>query len=214
MSEFDPGVEYHKWYYDTLVWEDVRFLGVPCYKSVSDMWNYQEILSELRPSLVVEFGTLFGGSALFFSIIGRSVNPDLRVLSVDISHENLVPEARADEAIHFLNISSTDPIVVENIVEMRAQAPGKTFFILDSDHRKAHVLAELELLREVVEPGDYVVVEDGNVNGNPVCPGWGEGPKEAVDTYFERYPDDYKFDKERETKFGFTFAPSGFLIRN
>ncbi len=214
MSEYDSRVEYHKWYYDTLVWEKVKFLGVPCYKSVSDMWNYQEILSELKPSLIVEFGTLFGGSALFFSMIGRSLNPDLRVLSVDISHENLEPEARADEAIHFLNVSSTDSLVVENIVELRAQTPGKTFFILDSDHRKAHVLAELESLREVVKSGDYVVVEDGNVNGNPVCPDWGEGPKEAVDAYFELYPDDYRLDKERESKFGFTFAPSGFLIRN
>ena len=214
MSEYDPRVEYHKWYYDTLVWEKVSFLGVPCYKSVSDMWNYQEILSELKPSLVVEFGTLFGGSALFFSMIGRSLNPDLRVLSVDISHEYVEPQARADEAICFLNASSTEPLVAEKIIEMRSQTPGKVFFILDSDHRKPHVLAELELLRDIVKAGDYVVVEDGNVNGNPVVPGWGEGPREAVDAYMERYPDDYSFDRERETKFGFTFAPSGFLIRN
>lgn len=213
MSQFDPRVEYHKWYYDTLVWEHVRFLGVPCYKSVSDMWNYQEIIAELRPSLVVEFGTLFGGSALFFSMIGRGVNPDLRVLSVDISHENVDPKAREDSAIRFLNASSVEAVVVENIVELQAHAPGKTFFILDSDHTRDHVLAELELLRQVVKPGDYVVVEDGNVNGNPVCPGWGEGPMEAVEAYFERYPDDYRADVERENKFGFTFAPSGFLIK-
>ena len=80
--------------------------------------------------------------------------------------------------------------------------------------RQRHVLAELELLRGVVKTGDYVVVEDGNVNGNPVCPDRGEGPKEAVDAYFERYPDDYRLDLERESKFGFIFAPSGFLIKN
>jgi cephalosporin hydroxylase len=28
------------------------------------------------------------------------------------------------------------------------------------------------------------------------------------------YPDDYTVDVNRETKFGFTFAPSGYLIRN
>lgn len=214
MSEYDACVEYHKWYYDTLVWEKVRFLDVPCYKSVSDMWNYQEILAELKPSLIVEFGTLFGGSALFFSIIGQSISPGLRVLTVDISHEHVEPKARADQAIHFLKASSTDNLVAAKIVEMRKQNPGKVFFILDSDHRKAHVLAELELLRGVVKADDYVVVEDGNVNGNPVFPGWGEGPKEAVEAYIKRYPSDYRSDKQRESKFGFTFAPSGFLIKN
>jgi cephalosporin hydroxylase len=34
-------------------------------KSVVDLWNYQEILSQLRPVLVIEFGTNHGGSALF-----------------------------------------------------------------------------------------------------------------------------------------------------
>ena len=213
MTDFDPCVEYHIWYYGTLVWEAVRFLDVPCYKSVSDMWNYQEILVELKPSLVVEFGTLFGGSALFFSMIGRSVNPEMRVLTVDISHEIVEAKARADKAIHFLTSSSTAADVVKTIVEMQSEFPGKTFFILDSDHSKEHVLAELESLRAVVKSGDYVVVEDGNVNGNPVMPGWGEGPKEAVDTYFSKYPDDYLMDIEREEKFGFTFAPSGFLVK-
>ncbi len=56
----------HQWYYNTEVWERTTFLGVPCGKSVSDMWNYQEIIFELKPSLVVEFGAHRGG-ALFFS---------------------------------------------------------------------------------------------------------------------------------------------------
>jgi len=55
-----PANEYHKWYYDTSVWLDVKFLGVPCYKSVSDMWNYQEVMVEMKP--VMEFGTCFGRS--------------------------------------------------------------------------------------------------------------------------------------------------------
>jgi cephalosporin hydroxylase len=69
-------------------------------------------------------------------------------------------------------------------------------------------------LRELVEPGDYMVVEDGNINGHPVLPRWGEGPTEALQAYFDRYPEDYTVDAAREAKFGFTFAPSGFLLRN
>jgi cephalosporin hydroxylase len=69
------------------------------------------------------------------------------------------------------------------------------------------------LMREILGPGDYLVVEDGNINGHPVLPGWGEGPWEALDEYFRRYPDDYLRDEARERRFGFTFAPRGYLIR-
>lgn len=214
MSGFSDQLErYHRWYYDTEVWQGVQFMGVPCYKSVSDMWNYQEILAELKPVLIVEFGTRFGGSALYFSVIGRAINPALRVLSVDISHEDVHPQAFADSAIHLMTASSTDPSVATNIRHLRQVYPGKIFFILDSDHRKDHVLGEMELLRPLMQPGDYLVVEDGNINGNPVLPGWGEGPFEAIQEYISRYPDDYRHDSEREAKFGFTFAPGGFLIK-
>jgi cephalosporin hydroxylase len=214
MALSDPTEAYHKWYYDNEVWEDVRFLGVITNKSVSDMWNYQEILAELQPSLVVEFGTRFGGSALFFSVIGRAINPQMQVLSVDITHAEVVQRVHNEPSIQLMKASSTDVGVADKILEMRRESPGKVFFILDSDHTKAHVLAELALLRRVSKPGDYLVVEDGNINGHPVLPGWGEGPTEALAAYFETYPDDYTVDVKRETKFGFTFAPSGYLIRN
>lgn len=214
MQVPDSVQEYHKWYYDNMVWERVRFLGVVTNKSVSDMWNYQEILFELKPSLIVEFGTRFGGSALFFSVIGRAINPEIRILSVDVSHAEVAAQVHDDPTIRLITASSSDARVADAITELRREKPGKAFFILDSDHTKTHVLAELALLREVTETGDYVVVEDGNINGHPVLPGWGDGPMEALHTYFEMHPDDYSKDTNRETKFGFTFAPSGFLIRN
>ena len=48
--------DYHIWYYGTGVWKSTTWQGVRTQKSVSDMWSYQEILAELRPRLLVEFG--------------------------------------------------------------------------------------------------------------------------------------------------------------
>jgi cephalosporin hydroxylase len=204
---------YHRWYYDSEVWLGVEFMGVPCYKSVADMWNYQEIIASQKPAMIVEFGTRFGGAALYFSVIGRAVNPGIRVVSVDISHHDVYPQVLADPTIQLITSSSTDPGVAVNLASLRKVFDGPVFFILDSDHRKHHVLAEMELLRGITRPGDYLVVEDGNINGNPVLPGWGEGPFEAIAEYRAKYPGDYHHDAEREAKFGFTFAPNGFLIR-
>jgi cephalosporin hydroxylase len=204
---------YHRWYYDSGVWETVRFLGVPCLKSVSDMWNYQEVIAELKPALIIEFGTRYGGSALYFAAIARLVNPQARVLTVDVDDGLIDPRLHGETAIEFLQASSTDPAVAARITALRESLPGPVFAILDSDHAKQHVLAEMLALRPLLVPGDYLIVEDGNINGHPVLPGWGEGPYEAIAEYSQRHPGDYRADLARERKFGFSFAPCGYLIR-
>jgi cephalosporin hydroxylase len=109
----------------------------------------------------------------------------------------------------FLNLSRSG----RSSSQAEGRFPGPVFAILDSDHTKRHVLAEMLLLRPLMKPGDYMVVEDSNINGHPVLPDWGEGPYEAIQEYLKTYPNDYRKDEARESKFGFTFATGGFLIR-
>ena len=204
---------YHEWYYNTEIWKATTFMGVLCQKSVSDMWNYQEIIFELKPSLVLEFGTCSGGSALFFSTVLQCVNRKSKVLSIDVDHLEVSPLVRKNSHIELLNCSTLDPLVSERIRALRKKYSGPVFTILDSDHHKAHVLAEMELLRPLLKKGDYLIVEDSNINGHPVLPEFGEGPMEAILEYLQKYPQDYQWDAKRENKFGFTFAPRGFFIR-
>jgi cephalosporin hydroxylase len=205
--------EYHKWYFNTFVWKKTTWMGVDCWKSVSDMWNYQEILCELKPSLIIEFGTAHGGSGLFFANTMRQLGTPFKVLSVDIDHGRLQQVAQCDPDITFVESSSTAPPIVDHIQRLKAEFPGKIFAILDSDHSMNHVLAEMKLLRPLLSAGDYLIVEDGNLNGHPILPGWGPGPYEAVEVYEQEFPNDYTHDVARENKFGWTFAPNGFLIR-
>ena len=207
-------VEYHKWYFNTLVWQNTTWMGVDCYKSASDMWNYQEILFKLKPSLVIEFGSLCGGSALFFASVMRQIGRPYKLLSVDIDHGRLDPVARRDSDILFVESSSTLPAVAELIQQLKVAAPGKMFVILDSDHTKDHVLAEMKLLRPLLSAGDYLIVEDSMLNGHPVLPAFGPGPYEAIEAYEQEFPSDYTHDTARENKFGWTQATNGFLVRN
>ncbi len=206
--------EYHKWYYNTLVWEKTTWEGIGCKKSVSDMWNYQEILFELKPSLVIEFGTYNGGSALFFASVMRRIGEPFKVLSVDVNHANLDPAVRDDPDILFVESSSIVPAIAERIRHLKNEFPGKIFAILDSDHSMDHVLNEMKLLRPILSAGDYLIVEDSMLNGHPNLPAWGPGPYEAIEAYEDEFPNDYTHDVARENKFGWTFAPYGFLIRN
>lgn len=86
--------------------------------------------------------------------------------------------------------------------------------ILDSDHSKAHVLRELEAYVPILKPGEYLVVEDTNINGHPVRPDFGPGPWEAIHEYLVKHPDSgLLHDHARERKFGLTAAPGGFYAK-
>jgi cephalosporin hydroxylase len=204
---------YHLWYYNSLVWQQTTWMGVITHKFPTDMWNYQEILVSLQPALLIEFGTCRGGSALFFSSVLQQIGRPYIVVSVDINASGISEKAKADPNIRLLTMSSASPEARESIKILRQNYPGPAFAILDSDHSKQHVLAEMMNLRDILVTGDYVVVEDSNVNGHPVLRSFGPGPYEAIQEYFRMFPHDYEHDFEREQKFGVSAAPKGFLRR-
>jgi len=204
---------YHLWYYNSRVWEQTSWMGVQTYKFPMDMWNYQEILVSLQPSLVIEFGTWKGGSALFFASVLRQIGKPFTVVSVDIESDRISEKTKSDPNIRLLTMSSACEEARSAIESLRRDRPGPAFAVLDSDHSKQHVLAELVNLRNVLVAGDYLVVEDSNINGHPVFRGFGPGPYEAIQEYFRQFPNDYQRDLAREQKFGFSAAPNGFLIR-
>ena len=143
----DAPRDYHLWYYNRKVWETTTWLGVPILKSPMDLWNYQEIIFSLKPSLLIEFGSFNGGSALFFASLLRQMGKPFKILTVDVDHSRIPEQVRTDPAIEFLTISSSAPEVGRVIARLRAEFPGPVFAILDSDHNKEHVLAEMMLLR-------------------------------------------------------------------
>lgn len=204
---------YHRWFYESGVPFRLTWEGIPAIKSPLDMWLYQQIIWELRPSLVVEFGTNRGGSAVYFSRLLAALGGERHVLTVDIENAQVDPQVYESGNVLFHHSSTVDGSVARRIEELRASFPGPLFAILDSDHSRGHVLRELELITPLLRTGDRVVVEDTNINGNPVLPDWGPGPLEAVQEFLARSPHSYERDRASEALFGWSFARHGFLIR-
>jgi cephalosporin hydroxylase len=200
---------FHRLYYDSRfiggTWRNTHWLGVPTQKCPLDLWIYQEIVHELRPDLIIETGTADGGSALFFASICDHLNHG-RIVTVDLLS---LPRPEHDR-VTYIQGSSVAPEVAEKTT-VAAKDARKVLVILDSNHEKGHVLAEMRLYADLVTRGSYMVVEDTNLNGHPVDPGFGPGPFEAV-TEFLNERDDFVVDESRE-KFYLTFNPRGYLRR-
>ena len=183
-----------------------HFLGVPLLKQPTDLWTYQELVSEVRPDLVVETGTYRGGTALYLACVCELLGNG-RVISVDIERRGEPPEHPRAEFL----IGSSVAEEVRAEIDRAAADAERVLVILDSDHRREHVLAELRAYADLVTVGSYVVVEDTNINGHPVEPGWGPGPMEAVEAFLAEDPR-FSPDPDRERHF-LTLSPRGYLRR-
>jgi cephalosporin hydroxylase len=183
-----------------------RWLGTETLKYPGDMWIYQEIIHELRPGLVIETGSYKGGSALFFATVLDAVGSGA-VISIDVAPSDGFPQ---HPRVRHLTGSSVSPEILEQVAVAVADA-GTVLVILDADHSRDHVLAELRAYAQFVTPGSYLIAEDTNVNGHPVLPQHGPGPWEAVEAFLAE-SEEFEVDRERE-RFLLTAAPRGFLRR-
>ena len=195
---------FHQVFYDSGVWA-TRWFGIPLQKNPLDMWVYQEIIYEIKPDIIIECGTYRGGSALFFAnlcdLLGNG-----KVITIDI--DDFVKEDRKHNRIIYLHGSSTSDQIVAKVKSLITKN-DKVLVCLDSDHHKQHVLNELTIYSQLVSKGSYIVVEDTNINGNPVYPTYGDGPMEAVKEFI-KINSNFVADRSRE-KFLISFYPNGYL---
>lgn len=192
-------------------WFKNHFMGIPTWQNPMDAWVTLEIIWDVKPDLILEAGTFKGGSALLWAMFLEHVNPEGRILTIDLQPQAWDARARplAIERVDFLYGSSTAPEIVEQVY---AQAEGKRVLaILDSNHSRDHVYAELKAYADLIPVGSYVIVQDGAVCGNPIdaepCP----GPFEAAVDFLA---EDDRFVAVREhERHMMTSNPMGFLRR-
>ena len=139
-------------------WATARWRGRPLWQNLLDLNVISEHILATRPEVIVETGTFFGGSAVFFADMMRLAGVEPDVISVDVA-----PHQTPDHpGVRYLTgRSSTDP---ETVREVAGHVAGRRVFVnLDSAHDAGHVYEELRCYSGMVHVGDYLLAQDGNM---------------------------------------------------
>jgi cephalosporin hydroxylase len=139
------------------------WMGRPIIQLPEDMVRLQELLYTLRPDVLVETGIAQGGSLVFYASLFKALGHG-RVVGVDVEirpHNRAAIEAHPlKPLIELIEGDSVAPATLARVRELLR--PGERVLVmLDSNHTRAHVLAELRAYAPFVTPGSYLLVADG-----------------------------------------------------
>lgn len=172
------------------------WMGIPVVQLPEDLIRTQEVIHELAPDVIVECGVAHGGGLIFYASLFEAMGRG-HVVGVDIE---IRPHNRAAieghplfERITLIEGSSVDAAIVAEVEEAVKDA-GTVLVLLDSNHLRDHVLAELEAYHHLVPVGSYIVAMDGIMKyladtprGDPA---WTQdNPISAVEDFVSRHPE-------------------------
>jgi cephalosporin hydroxylase len=139
------------------------WMGRPMIQLPEDMLRLQEVIYSLKPDWIIETGVAHGGSLIFHASLCRAMNKG-RVIGVDIEikphNRQAITEHELAEYITLIEGNSVEQSVIDS-VKSHTKAGERILIILDSNHSREHVLAELYAYADIVSPGSYLVVTDG-----------------------------------------------------
>jgi cephalosporin hydroxylase len=200
------------------------YAGIPMSKFPEDLRVYEHLLWARAPEVVVEIGCQHGASALWFrdrlrALAGYGLISRPRVIALDI-----------DTAAARSNLQSADPewrrevTLMEGDVRdaaacerIRDLVPPRTecFVVEDSAHEYETTLAALSGFADLIQPGGFMMVEDGCVDLEPMRlqPEWPRGVLPAVREWLGG-PAGRSFRSRRDLElYGVTCHPGGLLQR-
>lgn len=188
------------WQMAPQTWCNTKWRGIHILKTPTDLWIYQELIAHLKPDLIIETGSYYGGSAYFMRDV-MNLNAGGRIMTIDIDHSQLRIRVPGVEYIEGSSVSDETLLLVRAYIH--AYGCQRVMVILDSAHDEAHVAKELELYAPLVSVGMPLIVED--TNNDP-------GPKAAVERWFPKNSEKFKRDFMCE-KFMLTFNRDGYFER-
>lgn len=204
MSDAELIDAFHKKWYDSEgTWRTLTYKGIPILQNPFDVWMIEEVIWERKPDVILEVGTYKGG---LLNRIADSCDFRRMIVIDPVDQIEKIPSS----PVHFIQGRSVDEKVVASVKKL-VWPNLSCMAILDGDHRPDNVAEELRIYSQIVTPGQYLIVCDGNLGGNPVSTADDPGPAEPIRKFLAANSN-YRADKSRE-RLMMTFFPNGWLER-
>lgn len=198
-----------------------EWAGIPIIKFPNDLMVLQEIISNVKPDVIIETGVAHGGSVVFSaSMLQLYSKKNSFVIGIDIdirkhNHDRL-KKNKFYKKLKLIEGSSTSLEVINKIKKL---IKGKKVMVcLDSNHTYEHVKNEINIYKDLVSKNSYLVVEDtfseyfpkGYYSNRP----WdvGNNPMIALKEFLKTNKN-YKIDKKICSKLQITETFDGYLKR-
>jgi cephalosporin hydroxylase len=172
------------------------WMGRPIIQLPDDMVRIQEVIFATKPDVIIETGVAHGGSLVYYASMFELMGHG-HVIGIDLEIRPHNREAiEAHPMKRRITLVEGDSIAEKTVDRVRAiiKPCDKVMLILDSNHSKSHVAAELEKYADFVTKGYYLLVQDGvmqQVAGMPrTNDDWSwNNPRSAVAEFLARRTD-------------------------
>ena len=208
--------DHYNWIHQT------TWLGEPILQLPQDMFAFQEIIFKTKPKYIVELGTAWGGSLLFYSTLMECIGGE-GIIGVDIYipddlKKRVASFGRLSERISWVNGSSVDVETFDKVKTIIGDEKN-VMVVVDTFHTHEHVLKELQLYSPLVGVGNYLICCDTHVENIPEIVEnrprpWGKGnnPMTALNEFLSGN-NKFQIDQQLENKLLLSLHPRGYLKR-
>jgi cephalosporin hydroxylase len=186
-----------------------EYRGRPCLKDPFDLALYQLLLGRTSPRTIIELGTHAGGSALWFADQMRILELAPNVITLDIE-SIATPDMDGVTCV----LADVHALADSALPELLGSAPRPFLVVDDGPHTVEAVGSALSFFHGYLQPGEYIVVEDG------ICFELGyseldDGPNRAMTRFLSDHPDSYVIDRSYCDYYGVnvTWNTNGYLRR-
>lgn len=146
--EYVQTMKYTKWNYAK--WKNLTLMKDPMSLSI-----YLNLLQELQPKTILEFGTYEGGSALWMYDMLVSLSVECTIHTFDINQDNVKLPKHLPIHFHQLDVHQIASFITSSSIFQQLKHP---VLVIEDAH--TNILELLNCVDTYLLKGDYLIVED------------------------------------------------------
>ena len=127
-------------------WNKFKWKGLTLMKDPMTLTIYQQLIQDIKPKTIIEFGTYEGGSALWMKDVCKSLSLDTKVITIDIKNISPIKE------IDFINLN------VHEIGNFEFDKYESPIIVIEDCHENLKGI--FNKVNNFLKKGDYFIVED------------------------------------------------------